>query len=126
MSEQVTVKVLLKVEGWFTATPYEPDDALYEVLTFTTDFPGHVKMLLRRVFEQLNMPEPEADWAKEYRRHRHHRSLSVGDVVVVGESAFAVEPVGWKLVRVDAHLIWHDGQPMYLLPEDDDDWPVAD
>jgi hypothetical protein len=116
MSDNVTVKVLLKVEGWFTATPYEPGDMLHEAISFTTGYPacGHIDRLLRIILEQLNIDEPHADWAKEYRNGRS-RSLSVGDVVIVGEQAFAVEPDGWKPVRVEAFQIWHDGEPMFLV-----------
>lgn len=107
MSDQVTIKVLLKVEGWFTATPYKPGDMLHEALTFTTGFPacGHVEMLLR---------DPRIWGAKEYRNGRS-RNLAVGDVVIVGEQAFAIEPVGWKPVRVEAWQIWHEGQLMHLV-----------
>lgn len=118
MSERVTVRVWLKVEGWFAVNPYEAGDVVYEVLRFETEFCGH-ELLLRTVVEQLNISEPQADWAIQYRRQRHNRSLSVGDVVVVGEQAFAVEPVGWRTVHIDAHLIWHDGEAMYLVPDDE-------
>jgi hypothetical protein len=47
------------------------------------------------VFEQLNIEEPEQIWALSYRL-AGHRSLSVGDVVVIGETAWTVEPIGWK------------------------------
>ena len=84
MSDQVTVKVLLKVEGWFSATPYEPGDMLHPALTFTTGFPacGQVETVAGIVRDQLNMPEPQADWSVNYRRQRHNRTLAVGDVVV--------------------------------------------
>lgn len=47
------------------------------------------------VFEQLDIDEPEHLWALRYRL-AGHRSLSVGDVVVLGETAWTVEPIGWK------------------------------
>ena len=40
---------------------------------------------------------------QEYRA-RGNRSLSIGDVVIVGETAWACEDVGWKLVTTDELL----------------------
>lgn len=66
---------------------------------FDTDAAWHVR-LLERVFEQLNVDEPTEPWAKAYRAD-HAARLSVGDVVVVGEVAYACESVGWKQVSLD-------------------------
>ncbi|WP_006243424.1 hypothetical protein [Mycolicibacterium tusciae] len=49
---------------------------------------------LEHVFAELNL-EPTTDWAIKYRL-AGHRSLSVGDVVAVGEAAWAVASVGWN------------------------------
>ena len=121
LGHKVTVKVLLKPEGFGACTPYKPGDMLRKALVFTTGFPAraHVETLLRSVFEQLNNDDPQADWAKEY-RSEHNRSLSVGDVVIVGERAFAVdEPVGWKPVCVEKDQIWRRAyiQTIDLTPE---------
>lgn len=63
-----------------------------------TDFiKGKPIGVLEEVFEQLNVGGdivPATDWTTEYRANGN-RSLSVGDVVVVGESAFAVGRFGW-------------------------------
>ncbi|WP_441964830.1 hypothetical protein [Mycolicibacterium houstonense] len=59
-----------------------------------------VKTALETVFEQLNIDDPDQTWALRYRLDRH-RSLSVGDVVAVGETAWAVAPIGWDLVSTD-------------------------
>lgn len=54
-----------------------------------------VDAALNVVFEQLNIDDPEHIWALRYRL-AGHRSLSVGDVVVIGETAWVVAPIGWK------------------------------
>lgn len=56
--------------------------------------------VLERVFEQLNIGGdlvPAEPWTDAYRA-AGNRSLSVGDVVVVGEAAFAVGSYGWDAV----------------------------
>jgi hypothetical protein len=62
---------------------------------------------LETVFEQLNVGlEPgyaARSWTKTYRAQRN-RSLSTGDVVIVGETAFSVESFGWKVVDTDTLL----------------------
>lgn len=50
--------------------------------------------LRNEVFRQLNIDDPDKPWAQLYRAGRN-RSLSVGDVIVVGESSWAVAPIGW-------------------------------
>ena len=55
---------------------------------------------LEHVFEQLNVDDPATAWAQCYRLARH-RSLSVGDVVVIGETAWAVAAIGWSPVSAD-------------------------
>jgi len=108
--------VLLKVEGWFNVAPFEPDDALYEALSFATEYPGTIDLLLQRVVFLIRRKLAD--------KYGTRRGLEVGDVVVLGESTLAVEQTGWRPVRINPHLVWHDGEPMYLVP--DDDWPVAD
>lgn len=60
---------------------------------------------LEHVFQQLNGVVPAAyyGWTMQY-RHNGNRSLSVGDVVVVGETAFAVEDDGWLRITTDQLL----------------------
>ena len=55
---------------------------------------------LEVIFEQLNIDVPEHDWAIAYRQVGH-RSFSVGDVAVVGETAFACDPGGWTVISAD-------------------------
>lgn len=54
---------------------------------------------LEHIFDELNC-EPSTTWATGW-RHAGHRSLSVGDVVVVGETAWAVASIGWNPVPTD-------------------------
>jgi hypothetical protein len=63
-----------------------------------------VAALLEIVFTQLNVGGnliPATPWTVVYRENRN-RSLSVGDVVVVGESAFACGKFGWDAISTDA------------------------
>jgi hypothetical protein len=63
---------------------------------------------LERVFGQLNAAYHDRDdaptsWANQFRRNVN-RSLSVGDVVVVGETAYAVTKSGWLRITTDQLL----------------------
>ncbi|MFA5707522.1 hypothetical protein [Mycolicibacterium sp.] len=97
---ELTVKVYLN-EGANPFSPYDPAKArLHEAATFdTTAEPSGdgVKAVLSAVFEQLNIDYPTEVWAQRYRADRH-RSLSVGDVVTVGETAWAIAPIGWDRI----------------------------
>ena len=55
---------------------------------------------LEIVFEQLNIPRPQRAWALHYRL-AGHRSFSVGDAVVLGETAWACASVGWTPISAD-------------------------
>lgn len=59
-----------------------------------------VKGLLELIFEQLNIADPDQPWAHKYRL-AGHRSLRVGDVVVIGETAWACASSGWKLLTAE-------------------------
>jgi hypothetical protein len=65
---------------------------------------GSANPILNQAFRELNIDDPTAEWAVEYRA-RGRRSLSVGDVVVVGEIAYAVDRVGWKPVSISAGTV---------------------
>lgn len=56
---------------------------------------------LETVFHELNIDAPTQPWAREYRADRN-RSLSVGDVVVVGETAWACASAGWNQISISA------------------------
>ena len=63
-------------------------------------YPARDPGALEIVFEQLNIPSPHHSWAIAYRR-AGQRSLSVGDVVVIGETAWACASSGWDLLTAD-------------------------
>jgi hypothetical protein len=78
---------------------------LYAAAGFTLPVAGQpsteqVKAALETVFEQLNIDDPDQPWALKYRL-AGHRSLSVGDVVVIGETAWACAPSGWELLTAE-------------------------
>ena len=56
---------------------------------------------LELIFEQLNIDVPEHPWAIKYRRDGH-RSFSVGDVAVLGETAWTCAPTGWTRISAAA------------------------
>ncbi len=58
-----------------------------------------IQEALERIFDELN-EEPREQWAQDYRA-AGNRSLSVGDVVVLGETAWVVAPVGYERVSAD-------------------------
>ncbi|MUL48394.1 hypothetical protein FZI85_27780 [Mycobacterium sp. CBMA293] len=69
--------------------------------SFTLPFDGRptpeaVKAALETVFDQLNIDFTQP-WSKDWTC----RSLSVGDVVVIGETAWAVAPSGWTALSCD-------------------------
>jgi hypothetical protein len=102
MADKVPVKVLLNQTS--RGSPYTATDRLRVALgCVALEFPacGSMERLLSTVLEQLTTDDPRAEWAVQYRT-QYNRSLSVGDVVVVGETAWAVEPFGWRPVTVQA------------------------
>ena len=103
MSKPVTVKILHNTN---VGKPYTNGDILEETLRFQSPFPacGHVKMLLQIIYRQLNGDNPAVDWAWQYHQ-QGHRSLSIGDVVIISERAWAVDPNGWREVIVHHHQI---------------------
>jgi hypothetical protein len=68
-----------------------------EVYVFELDTTGldpakYALTAAEAAFERLNIDHP-AGW--------RHRSMSVGDVVVVGETALRCAPIGWEPVPAD-------------------------
>lgn len=62
-----------------------------------------VRRRLEYVFEQLNIGGDLVEatpWTERYRLEGN-RSLSVGDVVVIGETAWSCEHAGWKQVLTE-------------------------
>lgn len=114
MSQETTVKVLLNWEFTDELPPgrtpfsskYEPGDILCETVSFSVRLGDRdmIPDLLEYVYDQLNIDSPTESWAKEYRDYRF-RSLSVGDVVTVGESAWAVDKYGFVQTTVTREQI---------------------
>jgi len=82
---------------------YVEGDELVEVARFNAGTPacGNMTRLLAIIYEQLNIDNPTADWAQEYRRH--NRALNTGDVVIIGEQAWACEMWDWRPLSRIAH-----------------------
>ena len=97
ITPRVAVKVYLNETGGFME--YTAGDALREAASFHCDLPssGEIEGVLDIVWGQLNVDYPKADWAIKYRAERN-RSLSMGDVVMLGESAWTPMFVGWRRV----------------------------
>jgi len=88
---------------------YQPGDQLSAAATFELppsllDARDGQYAMLELVFHELNVDNPTEEWAQDYRARRN-RSLSVGDVVLLGESAFAVAGSGWDNVALQASQV---------------------
>jgi hypothetical protein len=98
----ITAKVYLNEgQDWFQ--PFNPDTAKLR-LAASFDFQPNCKDPLpdlNDIFEQLNVGGedfcPAEPYTLDYRR-AGNRSLSVGDVVVLGETAWAVARFGWDII----------------------------
>ena len=104
IEDKVYVQVWLnEAEDGTNFLGYKPHHPMRLAAEYYTDAElvqaGSANPALEQAFIQLNIDSPTEDWAKEYRANRY-RSLSVGDVVVVGELAYACESVGWKSVSL--------------------------
>ena len=72
--------------------------------------PSGTLRLLDVIYKATNLRENPGEFTAEYNR-RGLRSLSVGDVVVIGEQAWAVSGFGWKKITADqlnGAIIWDD------------------
>lgn len=112
---------------------YKPEDALNAVYSFNCDFdetwvntdsdhiPSESGLLpfetsvLEHCFELFNsypgereLSAEEANWVSQYRA-QEHRSLSVGDVVIIsrelGIRAYACDRVGWRKLTDEPRVI---------------------
>jgi hypothetical protein len=100
---KVSVKVMLNQDTNFLSD-YAPGNRLVEAASFELDYPevGGVEQLLEHVYEQLNVGGdivPATEWTTKYRAEGN-RSLSVGDVVLLGETAWTCSSFGWQNCRV--------------------------
>jgi hypothetical protein len=131
--EKVTVKVLHRYRPYRSRADFQPSDWFLRVLKFEWTFPGAVETLLKVVWEQLNVDEPVieqtipvlAEWAQEYRRQLHP-SLKVGDVVVIGEQAFALDRRGWRPVTLTVDQVWCEHSVLATYVTEDREWVVPE
>ena len=86
----------------FAAARAKLREAARFTLELAADVPAQhlTNPALEIVFEQLNIDAPTTAWALRYRLARN-RNLSVGDVVVIAETAWACASAGWTRVTTD-------------------------
>jgi hypothetical protein len=81
---------------------YQPGDPMVRVFTYQTDPAGHIpEQIAEEAFAICNGHPRDAHGQSLARRYyqRELRSLSVGDIVAVGEVGLAVDRFGWTLVH---------------------------
>jgi hypothetical protein len=110
---------------FFEFTPgdmLKPTDRLARIIKLV-DLPDtllvDVDKTLEMIFAQLNVGEPEQQWAQAVKM-AGHRSLSVGDVIQLGEMAYAVANSGFKPVSIDARQIINNRPPDVSIAVDMD------
>ena len=100
MTTTLTTTVYLNAGAAYSSGFDAATACLYEAARFDLAVglhapgPAAVTAALEEIFCQLNIDTPTAAWALQYRL-AGHRSLSVGDVVTLGETAWACAPLGW-------------------------------
>lgn len=83
--------------------PFGPRSVLVLAAKFEVDATDPIRAL-NEIYEQLNVGGdmvPATEYTKRYRANQF-RSLSVGDVVVLGETAWAVDRFGFQIIPTDA------------------------
>lgn len=90
--------------------PFHADDQLRQVAQFNITMaadptPDAVQTLLAIVSDQLNRGAPSTQWGNDHVLRRDH-NLSVGDVVTIGDQAWAHEKQGWRRVTLLSDQIW--------------------
>ncbi len=71
--------------------------------------------LLGTVWDELNEPDWVSNMRNEYRDKQGERPFGNGDLLVVGETAWAHQPGGWRTVSVSTQQVSYD---------DDEDEPL--
>lgn len=99
-----TVKVFLNQDFECFLRGYVHGDPLMLAASWEERQPRDPGVLLEHVFDQLNIDDPTEEWALDYRARRN-RSLSKGDVVVFGETAWSCESVGWKQIAMSDAVV---------------------
>jgi len=107
MDGKVSVKVLVNVEDQAALRGYLPGDRLLHVLRFDVWLPSlaDVGRLLATVLDELTEPNWVSAMRVEYDDKQGDRGFRDGDVVVVGETAWANQPCGFRKVSVAAQQI---------------------
>ena len=113
MTELITTIYLNEGTGHFEGFRQSTPAQLHAASSFTLTLAQaptqhHSTDALRSIFTELNIDDPTTLWAQQYRT-AGHRSLSVGDVVVIGETAWALQSDGWSLITADdlSDAIYH-------------------
>lgn len=108
---EVRAVVFLNESDGHFFTGYESGAAVRQAAIFELDGTlvgpnkaGVPTKALEMIWHELNIDVPTTEWARQYRAERN-RSLSVGDVVVLGETAYAVARTGWKVVALSTEQI---------------------
>lgn len=119
---------------FFEFTPgdmFRPTDRIQKVMA-AGELPDvlleNVPRLLDSIYAQLNIDAPDTDWAKSY-RGAGHRSLSVGDVIQVGETAWAVANMGFKPVSILPEQVVNLDTPAdvsFSVPRSQEPWGLSD
>jgi hypothetical protein len=102
---------------------YRPGDPMVCVFTYEADPAGGPETVAEDAFGIFNghpRRASDADLARAYYQ-RELRSLSKGDVVVVGEVPLAVASAGWVLVRGALNEVCADEHGTHPLPG----WPAG-
>jgi hypothetical protein len=97
---------------------YQPGDPMVRVFTYQAAPAGSPEEIAEEAFAICNDHPPDAhgeDLARRY-YERELRSLSVGDVVAVGEVGLAVGRTGWTLVRGALNEVGTSEHGTHLLP----------
>jgi len=104
MDKSVTAIVYLKEEmDWFGSRTFDPNALYREVAAFAIESTGDPLEDCETVFEICNSYPQEIHCDPKYigqvshYRDEQNRSLSVGDVVQIGEAAFHVDPSGFSM-----------------------------
>ena len=102
LRRRVSVRVYLNTQASSMLDGYTPDALLVLAYSYTIPADNTLahEQILERVFAALNgFPEhPDDRVHTEAWEARDHHSLSVGDVVVIGDRHYARNHIGWASV----------------------------
>lgn len=98
---------------------YQPGNPMVRVFSYQADPVGRLPEDIAEETFAICNGHPRNDCPEALTRryyHRELRSLSVGDVVAVGEAAFAVAGAGWKPISGGLNEISTDQHGTHPLP----------